>query len=249
MCTHNSEKFLPIVLPQIEKVIPRDSINKRFIIDDFSIDKTKEVAESLGWPVYHNHKQGLVNAQRLAVSLVETDFYASFEHDLFLTKDWFPKIPSLVLSGKYEVAQGIRVRDVSGFREADFYDYNHRRFTIPSEDNTFYKKDRSWALEKYFVDNSVCSGHLRGSVLACLRHDYFINLMFCRPYLFRLLRCLVNSPYLSLKIFSQTKNKSVLLYYPLERLFILFGALMRSFDAFVAHKTFAVNGEMEDKKN
>jgi glycosyltransferase involved in cell wall biosynthesis len=107
---------LPIVLPQIEKVIPFVAIHKKFIVDDFSTDSTVQVAENLGWKVFCNKKKGLTNAQNLALSLVETDYYAVFEHDVFLSAKWFPAIPSLVLSGKYGIAQGIRLRDVAGFR-------------------------------------------------------------------------------------------------------------------------------------
>ena len=57
MCTHNSEEFLPVVLPQISRVIP--IINRKFIVDDFSTDNTKSVAKSLGWQVFGNMKRGL----------------------------------------------------------------------------------------------------------------------------------------------------------------------------------------------
>jgi len=153
MCTHNSQKLLPIVLPQISRVIP--IINRKFIVDDFSTDNTKAVAKSLGWQVFDNKKRGLANARDYAFSLVETEYCASFEHDLYLANNWYPTIPNLVLSGKYDIAQGIRVRDVGGLREADIYDYNHRFVT--SEDNTFYRmitKGLNQTPEnlKYFVE-------------------------------------------------------------------------------------------------
>lgn len=245
VCTKNSEKLLPLVLPQIEKVVC-GSINRRFVVDDFSSDNTKEVAESLGWKVYSNHKQGLVYAQRYALSLVKTDFYASFEHDIFLSSKWFPTIPNLVVSGKYDIAQGIRVRNVEGFKQADIYDYSHRQTIIPSQDNTFYLKSKtlSCTLNRYYIDNTVCSVHLRKSIIACLKHDLYINLFFGKPFILSLTKHLIYSPFQSLRIFKQTKSKHVLFCYPLERLFILAGATIRAINAKVKHQTIAINGEI-----
>jgi glycosyltransferase involved in cell wall biosynthesis len=98
MCTHNSAKLLPIVLPQIEKVIPKEVINNKFIVDDFSIDNTKEIAESLGWTVHRSLKHGLVNTQAQAFSLVKTEYCAVFEHDLFLSPIWFQNINKLFIN-------------------------------------------------------------------------------------------------------------------------------------------------------
>jgi glycosyltransferase involved in cell wall biosynthesis len=98
MPTFNSAKLLPVVLPQIEKVIPASAINKKFIIDDFSSDDTREVAESLGWTVFRNKRKGLLNAQIYGFSLVTTECCALFEHDLYLASNWYPTIPNLVQS-------------------------------------------------------------------------------------------------------------------------------------------------------
>lgn len=222
MCTHNSEKLLPVVLPQIEKVIPNNVINRRFIVDDFSTDETKKVAESLGWKVYINKKRGLGNAQKYAFSLVETKYCAIFEHDLYLTADWFPTIPNLVYSGEYDIAQGIRLRDVAGFREADLHQYNSQ-FT-PSEDNTFYKMITNNG--RRYIEKNVCSQHLRGSLLNCLRHDYTFDSTYGNGNTSAFFKCLVKSPFLSLKIFNETKGKSVLFCYPMERIFMFLGWLV-----------------------
>jgi glycosyltransferase involved in cell wall biosynthesis len=223
MCTHNSEKLLPIVLPQISRVIP--IINKKFIVDDFSTDSTKAVAKSLGWQVFNSKKRGLHNARDYAFSLVETEYCANFEHDIYLADNWYPTIPNLVQSGKYDVAQGIRVRDIGGFREADIYDYNHR--FIPSEDNTFYKMGTNFQnIERYYIEKNVCSRHLRGNISNCLRHDYFIYRELNNAGVFSLFKCLAKSPFLSIKVFKETKGGLVLFAYPMERLLIFNGGLM-----------------------
>ena len=229
MCTHNSEELLPVVLPQISRVIP--IINRKFIVDDFSTDNTKAVAKSLGWQVFGNMKRGLGNARSYAFSLVETEYCASFEHDLFLANNWYPTIPNIVQqSDKYDVAQGIRIRDIGGFREADLYDYRHRFVT--SEDNTFYKMSaKAWEQasqnnKRYWVEKSVCSRHLRGSVSKSLRHDYYIYREVNTASIFSLLKSLAKSPFLSIRIFRETKGGIVLFAYPMERLLILNGGLI-----------------------
>jgi glycosyltransferase involved in cell wall biosynthesis len=223
MCTHNSAKMLPIVLPQIEKVIPKEAINNKFIVDDFSIDNTKEIAESLGWTVYCSLKHGLVNTQAQAFSLVKTEYCAVFEHDLFLSSNWFPKIPNLIINEEYSSAQGIRLRNVAGFREADLHQYTN--YYSPSEDNNFFnmrKPDKN-----RFIDNTIVSKHLRKGIVNCLRHDYFFDATYGAGSFNSFFKCLIKSPFLSLKIFKETGSKAVLFCYPMERLFIFLGWLMK----------------------
>src|SRR4030067_2297471 len=96
MCTFNSSRLLPKILKRIDQVIPSKAINRKFIVDDFSSDNTKQVANEMGWEIFENRKKGLCNARQHAFSLVETDCCASFEHDLYLSEKWFPRIPNLV---------------------------------------------------------------------------------------------------------------------------------------------------------
>jgi glycosyltransferase involved in cell wall biosynthesis len=51
MWTKNGEKTLPIVLKQIDKVIPHENVCHKILIDDHSVDKTVEIAKSFGWNV------------------------------------------------------------------------------------------------------------------------------------------------------------------------------------------------------
>ena len=205
------------------------------LVDDFSTDDSKEVAEKLDWQVYKNHKKGLYNARQYAFSLTEADYCASFEHDVYLSKKWFPRIPKAVMESGYDVAQGIRVRDAKGFKESDIYDNRHR--TITSEDNTFYamippeNKDvltgrisRTKFPLKYLVDKEVCSLHIRGNAMSSLRHSYSITLATCNK-LSAHAKCLAYSPLLSLKVANETRGYSVIFFYPMERLMIFSGAL------------------------
>ena len=243
MPTFNSVKLLPVVLPQIEKVIPASAIHKKFIIDNFSTDDTMEVTESLGWTAIRNKIKGVENAQKYGFSLVETECYAVFEHDVFLAENWFKIIPPLVYSGEYDVAQGIRIVEIRGFRDADIYDYDSR--IVTSQDNAFYRIGKDglplydiWGLNykgapkggmkivRYCVRRDVCSRHLKGNLTDCLMRFYFIY-RFANLSVFSLLRYFVSSPFLSLKIFKSTHGLSVLFVYPMERFFMLLGELTK----------------------
>ena len=62
MCTCNSEQFLPMTLKRISEVIPSEVVNRKFIVDDFSSDCSKEVVRRFGWEVFENRTKGLHNA-------------------------------------------------------------------------------------------------------------------------------------------------------------------------------------------
>jgi glycosyltransferase involved in cell wall biosynthesis len=237
ICTFNSAKLLPKVSKRLSEVIPSTAINKKFIVDDFSSDATLEVAKNLGWQVYKNKKKGLYNARRYAFSLVESRYCACFEHDILLARNWYPRIPNLVMESGYDVAQGIRIRDTKGFQELDIYDNIHRKIT--SEDNTFYSlrqiknkeiyivpSAQSLSTLNYYVDKTVCSLHLRGNVSDSLRHGYTIYRTVNGETLSAHAKCLVKSLPLSLKVGHETGKVYVVCLYPLERLMILSGAVV-----------------------
>jgi glycosyltransferase involved in cell wall biosynthesis len=170
MCTCSSSAHLQEVLMRIADIIPSSAINKKFIVDDFSIDNTIEIAEKSGWIVYRNKIKGLKNAQKYAISLISTSYYAMFQHDILLAENWFSVIPNKVINGKFDGLNGIRNRNIKGFREIDQYDNAHR--SIISEDNSFYSAIPRG--KRYFVNKNVVSIHIRDSVLKSLKHGFFI---------------------------------------------------------------------------
>jgi glycosyltransferase involved in cell wall biosynthesis len=107
MWTKNGERTLPCVLDRINQVIPNDMINRRFIVDDHSIDHTREIADLFGWKVIFNEGKGISDGANTALKNVESEFFCSFEQDLILAKDWWRKISGL-LSDKVAVASGMR---------------------------------------------------------------------------------------------------------------------------------------------
>lgn len=108
MWTRNGAKTLPLVLRRINEVIPSEAINQRIIVDDHSIDNTREIAESFGWTVIFNEGKGISDGANTALKRVKSDYFISFEQDLLLSYNWWNKIPPLLKNPKVAVASGMR---------------------------------------------------------------------------------------------------------------------------------------------
>jgi hypothetical protein len=148
-----------------------------------------------------------------------------FEHDIYLAKTWFPTIPLAVLDRNLDGANGIRNRNVRGFRESDIYDNAHR--LIVSEDNSFYATKPSTG--RYEVIRSVISIHLRQNTRQALRHGYFIYREVNSEPLQKHLKSIGKSSVLALRIGIETASIAPIIVYPLERTLYLFGAIAHSF--------------------
>lgn len=107
MWTKNGEATLPLVLSRINKTVPKEAVANKFVVDDDSEDESRQIAERHGWNVVRNEGAGISDAANTALKLVDTEFFASFEQDLLLTRSWWRKIPCL-LSGRVVVACGMR---------------------------------------------------------------------------------------------------------------------------------------------
>jgi glycosyltransferase involved in cell wall biosynthesis len=108
MWTKNGAKTLPYVLRQINRVIPKDAVKQKVIIDDDSSDDTKLIAKRLGWSVYPNDGNGISDGAITALTYVESKRFISFEQDVLLSKSWWSNVPRL-LNGKTAVASGLRL--------------------------------------------------------------------------------------------------------------------------------------------
>jgi glycosyltransferase involved in cell wall biosynthesis len=108
MWTKNGSATLNQVLERINRVVPEEVVNQRFIVDDGSIDNTCPIAASCGWKVYKNKGTGISDGANTALDHVSTEYFCSFEQDVLLSSDWWNKIPRL-LKGNVYVASGIRV--------------------------------------------------------------------------------------------------------------------------------------------
>ena len=108
MWTKNGARTLAPVLTRINEVIPAESVNKCFIVDDQSTDGTREIARSLGWTVIPNEGSGISDGANTSLRNVESEFFVSFEQDLLLSPDWWKTIPPLLEYPFVAAASGMR---------------------------------------------------------------------------------------------------------------------------------------------
>jgi len=109
MWTRNAEGTLEPVLRRIEEAIPNENINQKILVDYRSEDRTTDIAKKYGWTVYEAKKMGIGSAANEALRHVKTKFFISVEHDVFLAKNWWEKIPPYMSDPTVAVAQGVRV--------------------------------------------------------------------------------------------------------------------------------------------
>ena len=109
MWTKNGAETLPIVLKRINEVIPSEFVDNRVIVDDKSMDDTRNIAEACGWNVVFNEGRGISDSANTALKHVSSEYFISFEQDLFLASDWWRRVPRLLMDPKVAVASGIRL--------------------------------------------------------------------------------------------------------------------------------------------
>jgi hypothetical protein len=108
MWTKNGESTLDVVLTQIDRVIPREVVNKKIMIDDHSKDSTRLIGLNHGWIVIDNEGNGISDAANTAFKHVETSIFCSFEQDLLLSSEWFNQVFPLILTENVVMASGMR---------------------------------------------------------------------------------------------------------------------------------------------
>ena len=102
------------VLEQIDKVIPKEIINKKIVVVDLpSLSqlngfKLRNFYDN-GWTVLLNEGQGISEAANTALKQVTTDFFISFEEDLLLDPEWWNNIPKEFQNPKVAVSSGFRL--------------------------------------------------------------------------------------------------------------------------------------------
>lgn len=108
MWIKDGSRTLPFVLKRIGEVIPEESVNNRIVVDDYSMDESREIANSFGWHTIFNEGKGICDAANTALKHVETDFFISFEQDLLLAREWWQEVPKHVSQPKVAIASGVR---------------------------------------------------------------------------------------------------------------------------------------------
>lgn len=99
---------LPGTLKRLDEVLPSECVHRRIAVDDSSRDGTVEILKDFGWEVYHNPSSGISSGANYALSKVDCPVFMSFEQDLFLAKDWWDKIPPLMVDDNVAAASGVR---------------------------------------------------------------------------------------------------------------------------------------------
>lgn len=69
--TKNSAKILPLVLQNLEKVLPEESLHKRLIVDDKSVDETVSIAKAFGCAVTPGWKAAMNSEQAVQKTIGE----------------------------------------------------------------------------------------------------------------------------------------------------------------------------------
>lgn len=196
--TLNSERVLAKVLVNAEKVIGKENINQKILVDSGSKDRTIEIGKSLGWKIITSLKRGIAHQANLALNYVETEFFVSIEHDLLLNKNWFKTISEYFKDKNVSVAQGIHISTNPILYKHDLwlmYDsgIKHDAYGI-SIDNTMFRTedirsvggfpelcpiscDRELRDEirkinkKWIIDRNLRSWHLRSNYWNSVIHD------------------------------------------------------------------------------
>lgn len=192
MWTLNSEKTLNIALRSIKKAIPENKINKKILVDGGSKDNTKQIAENYGWRVYNSLK-GIGRQANHALSLVETSYFASFEHDIYLCQDWLKLIwPTIHLKKDVAVSQGTRLSINPTLRSFEIYSLKKNNPYSSIDNNIYdtelirklggfsekhpYSSDRELQDRvrsngfKWIVNKEIISDHISGDFFYRIKH-------------------------------------------------------------------------------
>lgn len=245
--TFNSEKLLPTVLQRINEVIPAECVNRKIITDDHSIDRTVEIAKQYGWEAHANKGRGLQANKQTALGLISTPFFASFEHDVLLSRDWWRRVSEAMKNPHVGVVQGIRLSTEPRLRKLDSYEYA-RRADKRSVDNNLFRTDvakeygicesaspgrMAPAGYQWVVLTDVVSDHItRANLPETIQHDLRIHMLSLSSYTLaektNCLRLALTSPIRALAVVRSTKCFSLLLFYPIDRLAIFSAYLTRA---------------------
>jgi len=115
--TFNSERTLDQSLSSIETAVPAQDTCHKIAVDGGSHDETRSILSDHGWEVFRSPR-GIPHQANMALSLVDSDYYASFEHDILLNTGWLSRMKTLIRKPRAAVAQGIRIFQGSRVFEA-----------------------------------------------------------------------------------------------------------------------------------
>lgn len=249
MWTLNGQSTLPACLRSIEKAVPKKHVDQKIVVDGHSIDNTQQICREHGWTVIDADKLGIPYQANQALSMVETEYYVSFEQDIRLHPNWFNTITRHLQDKQVAVAQGVRVATNPTMRHIEL-DSLHNQTRYTSLDNTIYhtktikqlggynpkyplSTDRDLqdrvrnAGYKWIEDRTIISDHMKHSIKQYVRKIYH-DAKICKytkdhiPFK-KIARLFVTSPFRASFITLKTRNPLVMFAYPYLRLQFLRG--------------------------
>ncbi len=106
--TKDGERTLPFVLDRLNKLIPKEHVNNRILINDHSADSTPLIAQKNGWQQILNEGHGISAAANTALKHVDTQYFCSFEHDIILSALWWNKVALKITKSNAVAISGVR---------------------------------------------------------------------------------------------------------------------------------------------
>lgn len=195
MWTKNAGSTFKDVLSRIDKVVPEGFVHEKFLVDDHSVDGTREVAVKHGWNVFFNRLGGIGNGANQALSYVSQEFFCSFEQDILLGDDWLRKVLPYLGNRKVGCIQGIRlfthrflrIFDVETQKKVSVVSMDNNVFRTEAVkslggypllcpccvDSILYKKMNNESRWNWIIDKSIVSDHIRRGVLSQLKHQHW----------------------------------------------------------------------------
>ncbi len=196
--TLNSAKTLAFTLRSIDKVIPKECIGQKIMIDAHSTDATAKIGKKYGWNVIDAETVGIPNQANQALKMIKTEFFASFEHDVVLNDQWFSKVMKILQDDPLvAVAQGVRITTNPVFKTIEEICLE-RGVPYTSIDNNIYRTeiikkiggfDPKYLIScdrnlkerinetgyKWVSDKTIVSDHLRGGIRQSAKHFYELS--------------------------------------------------------------------------
>jgi len=243
--TKNSAETLRQTLRRFEQVVPSEMIGNKIMVDDHSADDTVTIGKEFGWTIYPNPGRGVASGANEALTHVQTPHFMSIEHDILLSKDWWPRIFNHIMDEKVAVSQGARLitdptlRALYDNRDDHVIDNNVYKTEVirklggfpsncPVCTDTWLRRNVESAGYRWIIDRSVISDHVRAGIVQNAVHTYKLHSMCTcgrwpanRMKTKYLVRLALTSPATGMKIAVQHRVPKAVFAYPYIRLRIL----------------------------
>lgn len=185
MWTKNGAKTLDLVLKRINKVIPKECVNYKYIIDDDSTDNTRNIAIENGWIVLFNKGKGISDGANTALIYVNTEYFCSFEQDVLLDENWWKQIPLAFKNPNVVVSSGFRLPNKPEYL-VKLQEYTMQRYIEKSKkplffygrnlDNTMYKTSIIRAIGGFpYMKNSAGVDNILAKKIIEAGHAWSVN--------------------------------------------------------------------------